>query len=94
MNSNQAGSKAIPPRDMPPPLPPEEGSQDIASANADKEHGEGSYKGTKNYQDSVKSYLKTADVEKDARDAAPRTAEEQRQLEEAEKAGKAPAAEK
>ena len=37
----------------------------------DQEHGEGSYRGTRDYQEGVKSYLTTADVEKDARDAAP-----------------------
>ena len=37
----------------------------------DQEHGEGSYRGTRDYQEGVKSYLRTADVEKDAHDAAP-----------------------
>ena len=37
----------------------------------DAEHGEGSYSGTRDYQAGLKAYLETADVEQDARDAAP-----------------------
>jgi hypothetical protein len=54
----------------------------------DPEAGEGSYSGTRDYQESVKSYLETADVEQDARDAAPENAGEARELEQAEKAGR------
>lgn len=57
----------------------------------DQKHGEGSYSGTREYQASVKAYLETADVEKDARDAAPDSAEEARALEQAEEAGRKPA---
>lgn len=38
--------------------------------------GEGSYEGTKRYADGIESYLATADVVKDAADAAPESAEE------------------
>ena len=54
----------------------------------DQEHGEGSYSGTRDYQARIKAYLETADVEKDARDAAPDNATEERELEEAEDAGR------
>ncbi len=57
----------------------------------DQENGEGSYSGTRDYQAGVKAYLETADVEKDARDAAPESAEEARALEKAEEAGRKPA---
>ena len=50
--------------------------------------GEGSYSGTRDYRDSVKSYLETADVEKDARDAAPDNADDARDMEKAEAAGR------
>jgi hypothetical protein len=55
------------------------------------EQGEGSYQGTRDYQAGVKSYLENADVEKDARDAAPADADEARELEKAEDKGRAPA---
>ena len=58
----------------------------------DQEHGEGSYSGTRDYQRGVKAYLETADVEKDARDAAPDNADDVRELEKAEEAGRKPAA--
>ncbi|GEM_PF-6641561 len=49
------------------------------------EHGEGSYSATRDYQKSVKDYLRHADVEKDARDAAPDTAQEAQQMADAER---------
>ena len=54
----------------------------------DKEHGEGSYRGTRDYQEGVKSYLRTADVEKDARDAAPADDAEASDMEAAEETGR------
>jgi hypothetical protein len=54
----------------------------------DQEHGEGSYRGTRDYQEGVKSYLGTADVEKDAHDAAPADDAEARDLEAAEETGR------
>lgn len=56
----------------------------------DQEHGEGSYSGTRDYQAGVKAYLETADVEQDARDAAPVDAAEARDLDDAEKKGRRP----
>lgn len=50
--------------------------------------GEGSYSGTRDYQAGVKSYLESANVEQDARDAAPDSADEARELEQAEAAGR------
>lgn len=50
--------------------------------------GEGSYSGTRDYQEGVKSYLRTADVEQDARNAAPADAEEARELAAAEAAAR------
>ncbi|MEP7155409.1 MAG: hypothetical protein ABI905_06525 [Betaproteobacteria bacterium] len=50
--------------------------------------GEGSYSGTRDYQKGVKEYLERADVEQDARDAAPHDAKEAKELDEAEKAAR------
>ena len=60
----------------------------------DHEQGEGSYSGTRDYQKGVKAYLERANVEQDARDAAPANADVERELEDAEEAGRAPAKEK
>lgn len=53
----------------------------------DHEQGEGSYSGTRDYQKGVKAYLERANVEQDARNAAPANADVERELE----AGRAPA---
>jgi hypothetical protein len=50
--------------------------------------GEGSYEGTRDYQQRTQEYLKKADVEADAEKAKPSSAEEARELEQAEEEGK------
>lgn len=54
----------------------------------EQQMGEGSYEATRDYQDNLKSYLKKADVDADARAARPRNVQEARELEAAEKEGK------
>ena len=53
-----------------------------------KQHGEGNYKATRDYDRGVKEHLRTHDVEREARDAAPRSEEEAREMERAEDLGK------
>ncbi|OYY85069.1 MAG: hypothetical protein B7Y42_16220 [Polaromonas sp. 28-63-22] len=53
----------------------------------DHQMGEGSYEGTRDYQESVKGYLKTADVKSDAKAAKPSTPEEAEALKKAEREG-------
>ena len=50
--------------------------------------GEGSYEATRDYQKNIKDYLKEADVEADAKAAKPKSAEEAREMEQAEEEGK------
>ncbi|MBI2769503.1 MAG: hypothetical protein HYX47_07765 [Burkholderiales bacterium] len=50
--------------------------------------GEGSYEATRDYQKNIKDYLKDADVEADAKAAKPKSAEEARDIEQAEEEGK------
>ena len=45
--------------------------------------GEGSYEGTREYQENIKSYLEKADVKSDAEAARPATAEEAKVLKKA-----------
>jgi hypothetical protein len=56
-------------------------SQDID----DKEHGEGNYKATRQYLGGLKEHIEHHDIEAEARAAAPRTPEEAKELEEAER---------
>ena len=50
--------------------------------------GEGSYSATRDYQKNIKGYLDKADVQKDAEASKPRSEEEARELERAEREGK------
>ena len=51
-------------------------------------HGEGNYQASRDYNDRTKDYLESADVEKDARKAAPRDEREAREMQKAEQQGK------
>jgi hypothetical protein len=53
-----------------------------------KQMGEGSYEGTREYQKRIQRYLDQADVNADAEKAKPRSEQEARELEQAEKEGK------
>lgn len=62
-------------------------AQQQSGGDKNKQIGEGSYEGTREYQQGIKSYLKKADVASDARDAKPGTTKEAAELERAEKEG-------
>ena len=53
-----------------------------------QEMGEGSYQATRDYQKNIKEYLKDADVQADAEAAKPRSEQEQRDLDAAEREGR------
>ncbi|HZQ75644.1 MAG TPA: hypothetical protein VFB08_22240 [Burkholderiales bacterium] len=55
----------------------------------DKVEGEGSYSGTKDYNERQKKFQQSGKVEQAARDAAPKTSEEEQAMENAERKGKA-----
>lgn len=59
-----------------------------AKATASGVEGEGSYSATRNYQKDLKQYLDKGDVQSDMEAAKPRSAEEARELEAAEREGK------
>ena len=54
----------------------------------DKEHGEGNYKASREYNDATKKFVESGKVDEAAQKAKPKSAEEARQLEQAEEAGK------
>ena len=84
-DARKQSPKPIKPSPNPATMPSEP-----SAAAPDQDHGEGSYSGTRDYQAGVKAYLETADVEQDARNAAPDTEAEARDLEKAEQAGRRP----
>ena len=53
-----------------------------------QQYGEGSYSGTRQYNEGVKEHMQHHDVEREARDAEPRTAAEEKEMEEAERVGR------
>ncbi|MEO6016083.1 MAG: hypothetical protein ABIP46_02425 [Polaromonas sp.] len=57
------------------------------SPAAQQQMGEGSYEGTRDYQENIKSYLETADVKADAKAARPATPQEAAELKKAEQEG-------
>ncbi len=59
-----------------------------AAEKGDKQMGEGSYEATRDYQKDIEEYLKNADYEADAKAAKPRSQQEARELDEAEKEGR------
>jgi hypothetical protein len=51
--------------------------------------GEGDYEAARRYRKEVKDFVDTADIDKAAHDAAPKSTDEQREMDEAERAGRA-----
>jgi len=54
----------------------------------DKEHGEGNYKASKEYNDATKKFVESGKVDQAARDAEPRNQQEASEMQKAEQAGK------
>ena len=54
-------------------------------------YGEGNYEATRQYNKGVKDHMEHHDIEKEARDAAPRNASEEKEMEEAERIGRSKA---
>lgn len=54
----------------------------------DKEHGEGNYKASREYNEATKKFVESGKVDDAAQKAKPRNEQEARELREAEQAGK------
>lgn len=63
-------------------------SQPQMQGGEGKEYGEGNYKATRQYNEGMKEHVENHDVEREARDAAPRNASEEKEMEEAERIGR------
>ena len=50
--------------------------------------GEGDYEAARRYEKEVRDFVKSADIDKAAHDAAPHSPDEQREMTEAERAGR------
>jgi hypothetical protein len=59
--------------------------QQHAASGEGQQYGEGNYKATRQYNEGLKDHVEHHDIEKEARDAAPRSTDEEREMEEAER---------
>jgi hypothetical protein len=66
----------------------QQGQQQQQQGGSQGQYGEGNYKATRDYNDGVKDHMQHHDVEKEARDAAPKNEQEKREMEQAEQLGK------
>jgi hypothetical protein len=60
----------------------------MSERDKSKIQGEGDYESARRYRRDVEDYVKTADIERAARDAEPDSPEQARELQEAEEIGK------
>ncbi len=60
----------------------------MANTEKPKVQGEGDYDAAHRYQQEVKDYVDSADIDKAAHDAAPKSPDEQREMDEAEREGR------
>ena len=65
--------------------------QQQAAGTQGGQMGEGSYSGTKQYNEGLKKHMNQHDIEKEALDAAPKNDQEAREMEEAERVGRSKA---
>jgi hypothetical protein len=64
------------------------GKQQLAASGEGKQYGEGNYAATRQYNSGLKEHMQTHDIEREARDAAPRSPEESKAMSEAERIGR------
>ena len=86
MNKQQGGEGR---KDDASKLPRDE--QQVQQSGTGQQYGEGSYSGTRQYNEGLKDHVQHHDIEREARDAAPRSADEEREMEEAERVGRSKA---
>ncbi|MGZ5040687.1 MAG: hypothetical protein ACXWG1_11105 [Usitatibacter sp.] len=70
------------------PSKPQGAGQQQQQGGEGGQYGEGNYKATRQYNEGLKEHVQNHDVEKEARDAAPRSEREAREMEDAERIGK------
>ena len=64
------------------------GRQQAQQSGEGKQYGEGNYKATRDYNEGLKEHVEHHDIEREARDAAPRNADEEREMRDAEAKGR------
>lgn len=72
---------------------PTEPVENTTETRPDDLQGEGNYDAARRYNEAAREHARSGNVEREARDAQPRTADEARDLERAEQAGRSRASE-
>ena len=62
-----------------------DGKQQQGQGGSGQQMGEGSYSGTQQYNEGLKKHMNQHDIEKEALDAAPKSEQEAREMDEAER---------
>ncbi len=62
--------------------------QQEAASGAGQQYGEGNYAATRQYNEGLKEHVENHDIEREARDAAPKSEAEAREMEDAERIGR------
>ena len=65
--------------------------QQQSQAGEGQQYGEGNYKAARQYNEALKDHVEHHDIEREARAAAPRSAAEEKEMEEAERIGRSKA---
>jgi hypothetical protein len=64
---------------------PQGGQQQQQQSGEGQQYGEGNYKATRDYNRGLKDHVEHHDIEKEARDAAPKSSVEAKEMEDAER---------
>lgn len=67
-----------------------QGQQQVQGGEG-QQYGEGNYKAAREYNEGLKEHVQNHDIEREAREAAPRSAAEEKEMEEAERVGRSKA---
>jgi len=62
-----------------------QGSQQQAQSGQGQQYGEGNYEATRQYNEGLKKHMNQHDIEREALDAAPKSAAEEKEMQEAER---------
>ena len=84
----KGGKKRAAPRQKVQSGSPDRKQQQQATSGEGQQYGEGNYKATRQYNEAMKEHVEHHDIEREARDAAPRSAAEEKEMEEAERIGR------
>lgn len=68
--------------------PQSDSQQQQHQSGEGQQYGEGNYKATRQYNEGLKEHVQGHDIEREARDAAPRSAAEEKEMQEAERVGR------